>query len=124
MKKILAILLAVALLLTAAPVTALAAETQSAAVASSGTTGDCTWTLNGDKLTISGNGRMKDSGYKDYGYSFTELVIEPGVTYIGRDAFSSCKKLKKVTIADTVTAIGGSAFEYCEKLPTSLFPTA
>ena len=31
--------------------------------ATSGTTGDCTWTLDGTVLTISGNGKMKDYDY-------------------------------------------------------------
>ena len=49
-------------------------------------------------------------------------VIEPGVTYIGREAFYCCKKLKTVTIADTVTGIGTWAFAYCEKLPSIVVP--
>ena len=65
-KKTLAVLLSAMLLLSAVPITAMAAETtaQECVGASSGTTGDCTWTLDDDGLlTISGNGAMADYGF-------------------------------------------------------------
>ncbi|MBR5295064.1 MAG: hypothetical protein IKU24_00575, partial [Clostridia bacterium] len=59
-----------------------------------GTTGDCTWWLDGTKLTISGTGAMADyipNRGVDYwpetsapwGTNVTEIIIEDGVTYIG-----------------------------------------
>ena len=60
-KKSLAVLLSVMLLLTAVPFAASAAEVapkEQSVGATSGTTGDCTWTLNNGALTISGNGAM------------------------------------------------------------------
>ncbi len=76
-------------------------------------------------LTISGNGSMRDylSGgsvkpwHIDYKYDhIKEVVIEEGVTHVGRDAFYGHDFLEKVTIADSVTTIGEVAFFGCSKL--------
>ena len=55
MKRTLSVLLALVFLLTALPITAVPVS-----AATSGTTGDCTWVLDGTHLTISGNGAMGD----------------------------------------------------------------
>ena len=57
--------------------------------ATSGTTGDCTWTLDGTVLTISGNGYIGDYSWlgsieHPWGYDITEVIIEDGVTRIGK----------------------------------------
>lgn len=83
----------------------------------SGTTGDCTWTLEDTRLTISGNGGMADySNCGPWGKNITELVIENGVTSIGAYAFYFCSKLESVTIPGSVTTIGRYAFSYCSRL--------
>ena len=58
MKKLYAILLSLAMLLTLIPMGAIPV-----AAATSGTTGDCTWVLDGTHLTISGNGAMGNHDY-------------------------------------------------------------
>ena len=93
--------------------------------ATSGITGDCTWTLNGDVLTISGNGDMEN--YQAYptlpwGESFTSVIIENGVTSIGDCAFFSCNNLTSITIPDSVTSIGFSSFIWCERLTSITIP--
>ena len=119
-KKALAVLLSAMLLLSAVPITAMAAETtaQECVGASSGTTGDCTWTLDDDGLlTISGNGAMADYGFcGPWGDKIKNVVIESGVTAIGKEAFSGCTSLVSVTIGDSVTSIGNFAFRYCTSL--------
>ena len=119
-KKTLAVLLSAMLLLSAVPITAMAAETtaQECVGASSGTTGDCTWTLDDDGLlTISGNGAMADYGFcGPWGDKIKNVVIESGVTAIGKEAFSGCTSLVSVTIGDSVTSIGNFAFRYCTSL--------
>ena len=85
----------------------------------SGTTGDCSWTLNADgALTISGTGKMGD--YFNYnlpwGKKITSVVIENGVTNIGTNAFTECEILKSITIPDSVTSIGDNAFYNCIRL--------
>ena len=58
MKKLLSVLLAVLLLISVVPLGAFT-FTASAANTTSGTTGDCTWTLDGTVLTISGSERWQ-----------------------------------------------------------------
>ncbi len=82
----------------------------------SGITGECTWTKVGDTLTISGNGKMKDKYSPWRSLTFTDLIIEEGVTYIGEMSFSHCKALCKVTLADSIIEIGADAFEYCDNI--------
>ena len=79
--------------------------------------GDCTVTLSGDVMTVSGTGVMAD--YKDsyelpwYGNYIETIVIESGVTSIGNSAFAKCRNLKSVSIPASVTSIGNYAFEDC-----------
>ncbi len=89
---------------------------------SSGTTGDCTWTLADGVLTISGNGAMADYDYwydeyaPWYGAYFEKVNISDGVTKIGAGAFAECYDLTSVVIPKSVTAIGSYAFECCDCL--------
>ena len=87
------------------------------AFAFTGTTGDCTWTLNGTELTISGTGAMGDY-WQDapWGTSITKVTIEEGVTFIGDYAFYECSGLTSIIIPDSVTTIGYYAFEGCTGL--------
>ena len=93
--------------------------------ATSGTTGDCTWSLSGTTLTISGNGAMADySGYTSvpWGQSITQVIIGNGVTRIGAVAFSNCNSLTQVTIPNSVKSIGSYAFYACA-LQSISFPS-
>ena len=88
--------------------------------ATSGTTGACTWSLDGTVLTISGNGAM--SNYS-YGYTapwsssaITSVIIEEGVTSVGNYAFYYCPSLSSVTLPKSVATIGGFAFSGCTEL--------
>ena len=133
-KKALAVLLSAMLLLSAVPLTAMAAEVapqEQSVGATSGTTGDCTWTLdNNGTLTISGNGAMGNYDY-DYfsgitaapwGANIKTVVIEGGVTSIGYMAFYGCKLLTSVTIGNSVTSIGAFAFRGCTGLTSVTIP--
>ncbi len=128
MKKIISILLAtimVSSVFAIVPITASAGEADSVTTGvTSGTTGDCTWSLSDDGvLTISGSGAMKDYYYNNkapWGKKITKAIIEPGVTSIGNYALYDCTGLKSVTIPDSVTSIGGSAFYCCYGL-TSVY---
>lgn len=119
-KKIFAVLTALILLCACLPLGAV-----SAAAAESGTTGDCTWTLDGTHLTISGEGAMKDyniDSFLPWGRSITSVTIEDGVTTIGECAFFRCDSLTSVTIPDSVTTIGYEAFYYCTSLTSITIP--
>ena len=107
LKKITAVLISVLLIVSIMPVSIFAAET------TSGTTGDCTWTLDGTVLTISGNGKMddySDIGRTPWGWNITEAIIKNGVVNIGSYAFRNRRELASITIPDSVTSIGDFAF--------------
>ncbi|MBQ7779638.1 MAG: leucine-rich repeat domain-containing protein [Clostridia bacterium] len=85
----------------------------------SGSTGDCTWTLDGKVLTISGNGDMGMNTWfttPPWGDDITKVIIEDGVTAIGGFSFYECSSLKSISIPDSVTDIGQSAFWGCSSL--------
>ena len=120
MKKLLSILLSVLLLCACLPLGAVPV-----AAATSGTTGDCTWVLDGTHLTISGNGKMGNYAYSSrspWGQTITAVTIEDGVTAIGDYAFEGCEFLTQISIADTVTTIGKYAFYGCLYLPSLPIP--
>ncbi|MBR2880552.1 MAG: leucine-rich repeat protein, partial [Oscillospiraceae bacterium] len=97
-----------------------------------GTCGDnLTWELDANGvLTISGTGDMTDynynSAYRAPWYNdragITSVVIESGVTGIGREAFYKCYALTEITIANSVTNIGGKAFSNCDALTEITIP--
>ena len=128
LKKLLSLALSLMLILSAVPM-GLFSITASAETATSGTTGDCTWTLDGTALTISGNGAM--GNYRDeYGYfqslpwgnDISKIVIQEGVTNIGDSAFEGCNALTNVTISSSVTNIGDYAFFSCTGLASMTIP--
>ena len=123
MKKLLSLTLALAIIICAIP---LGTFTLTASAATIGTTGDCTWRLDGTVLTISGNGAMGDydfyENFAPWGIEITKVIIEDGVTSIGSCAFDRCRKLKSITISDSVTSIGWYAFSSCEKLTMVTIP--
>ena len=118
-KKFLSVMLAVALLFSVIPITV----TASAETVTSGTTGDCTWTLDGTHLTIGGNGKMGDFLFIDiWEYDITSVTIEQGVTRIGDNAFAGCTGLTNITIPDGVTSMGRNAFYGCTSLTSITIP--
>ena len=97
--------------------------------ASSGTTGDCTWRLEGTVLTISGNGAMADCQFDEdqncllpWGDKITKVIVEEGVTEIGKVAFYKCGSLKEAVLPEGLTTIKPGAFFECKKLETVNFP--
>ena len=90
-----------------------------AQAATTGTTGDCSWSLSGTTLTISGQGRMKNYSDDDdlpWGHDIQKVIIQEGVTNIGKYAFSWCRELRQVTIPQSVTSLSASCFEGCSSL--------
>ena len=114
--KLISILLVAVMLLSMTPISVFAAS-----VVASGKFGasgsNLTWSLDSDGvLTISGSGAMEDFANvsKVPWYSkrtnVKTVVIESGVTNIGKDAFYGISSLVNATISDTVTSIGNRAF--------------
>ena len=129
MKKALSIILCLCIVLSVfaiVPFSATAAENEITETgATSGTTGDCRWSLNGTELTISGNGKMANYSYNStlpWGKSITKVTITDGVTSIGEWAFYDCTSLTSITIPDSVTSIGDYAFYECSRLTSLTIP--
>ena len=105
-----------------------------ASAASSGNCGDngsnVTWSLDDNgTLTISGSGKIEDcrSDIDQPWYSnrsdITSVVIEPGVTSIGSQAFYECSNLTSITIPSGLTSIGEQAFGNCTGLTSITIPS-
>ena len=110
MKKVISSILVVCYILALVPAVMVAVTTKK------GTTGDCTWTLTGTVLTISGTGKMDDYGsgrsvpWNEEKDKITNVKIKDGVTSIGHGAFCDHKNLRNVTIPNSITSIGAGAF--------------
>lgn len=120
-KRVLALLLVMCLV-----VGTMSLNVNAASVEASGTCGDnLTWELTSDgTLTISGTGEMTD--YKAYGdytdhirpdvpwaasrNSVNTLIVEEGVTSIGRNAFYYFHSLESVSLPSTLKTIHANAF--------------
>ena len=128
-KRLLSFVLAVLMIASLLPATALAADiVDSGTCGAEGDGSNLTWTLDREGvLTISGSGDMYDYGLSDapwYGIRsrVKSAVIADGVTSIGYKAFDDCTSLTSVTIPDSVTSIGDSAFSGCTSLTSVTIP--
>ena len=112
-------------MLTALPMTASAAA--------SGVCGDnLTWVLDdAGTLTISGTGDMwdwqriltgGDTPWSDSGNIVKTVIIQDGVTSIGRNAFCGCGGLTSIKIPDGITSVGDFTFANCSSLESVDIP--
>ena len=104
-------------------------DTQVIGLLANGTDGDTAWRIENGELRISGNGGMTDysirstggrysTSYADtpwrlYQGKITSIVIESGVSSIGRNAFYDCYNAASVTIPESVVSIRSDAFYKC-----------
>ncbi len=140
-KKILATLLTVVMLLTAAPLNGFVGlelpdfgslfSFKSKAAETSGTCGEnLTWSFDDSTgtLTIGGTGAMADytnvAGvpWRSHHSSIKSVIIGNGVTSIGNFALYYFGSLASVTIANTVTSIGDYAFGDCNAIKNIIIP--
>ena len=88
------------------------------------------WKLENGTLTISGTGNMPnymveiDAPWDNDRDKINIVVIEDGVTSIGRNAFHSCLSLTSITIPNSVTRIGDYAFFNCGNLTSITIPNS
>ena len=132
MKKILSVLLAALLMLSVMPITAFAAEADTAEAVGapaesepvgddSGSVGSVTWYYENStgELTIGGTGELMDfdSGYETpwaaYRNSIETVTIGGSVTRIGSYAFDGCIMLDDVIFLTPLSSIGDCAFLNC-----------
>ena len=75
-----------------------------------------------DTLVISGTGDMTEYEGENYvpwhvyASGITQVIVEDGITSIGRYAFSNFKKLKNLNLGNDIKKIGSSAFVNCVSL--------
>lgn len=87
------------------------------------------WSLSSSGvLTISGNGAIPDyNSYSDVPWykmhnNIKEVIIDAGVTEVGKYAFFDCSNLKTVSLPSTLTRIGQGGFFDCESLQSIEIP--
>ena len=102
--------------------------------AQNGYTGPLFWELNGNTLTISGNGAMPDyssstnyAPWDPYRNSIYTVVMQTGITHIGNNAFYGATgnyytNLTSATIPGSVISIGHQAFYRCNSLISVTIP--
>ncbi len=123
--KIFSVILSILMVISIIPISA------SAAAPTSGTCGDnVTWEFDGSILTISGTGYMDDYTYyyhrpwESYQDDIEKVIINKGVTSIGRYAFYDCDFITSVTIPDSVRYIDVYAFESCQSITSVVIPNS
>lgn len=129
MKRYASLFLSLALLLTFIS-KGLLCINANAVTSASGTCGtSVNWALDTDgTLTISGTGQMTDfTSYTKLPWyelkdSIENVVIENGVTSIGRYSFYGCTNLTSVAIPDSIFTIGYFAFAACTSLTSITIP--
>ena len=95
----------------------------------SGTFGALTWSYADKQLTISGQGRMinasspEDIPWKEYRDEIEKIVVEPGVTTIGYNAFFGCWKATECSLPEGITDILEYAFYACNNLKSCKIPS-
>lgn len=86
------------------------------------------WKITQDgELVIFGEGEMENySGFSktpwyQYRKYITKIIVEDGITYIGKYAFSYMDKVKTVELPDSLKEIGQDAFHYSDEIESIEF---
>ena len=144
-KRLISLLVAVCMMITMLPlsaVTAFAADTASSTKHTTTINGfECTYTVNADNTATITRFYEPDTTYHGYnidipetldGYTVTaigdsafyecyylrDITIPQSVKSIGREAFYRCTAMESLTIKDAATSIGDNAFQGCDWLTT------
>jgi len=88
--------------------------------------------LIGNTLTISGTGKMQEYGilinpvppWYDHRSIIYSVVIDSGVTLIGRNSFAAHNAMTSIIIPESVTEIGMEAFNGCKSLTSITIPNS
>ena len=145
-KRLISLLVAVCMMITMLPlsaVTAFAADTASSTKHTTTINGfKCTYTVNADNTATITRFYEPDTTYHGYNidipetlddkytvtaigdsafserYYLSNVTIPQSVKSIGREAFYKCTAMKSLTIKDAATSIGDCAFQGCDWLTT------
>ena len=83
------------------------------------------WELDGDTLTVFGQGAMEDfdmmAPWSDYRERITRVELM-GVTYVGSFAFTDFDNITEADLGDALEELGQSAFSDCDGLTELTFP--
>ena len=136
-KRILSILLAALMLLSALPLGVVDTAYAAAALASGKCGDSATWTLdNTGTLTISGTGATYNYDMDDDGNSaapwctkariqrVNKVVVNSGITELGYSMFSNCTQLTSVSLPSGLKRIGSCLFLGCTRLSAITIPSS
>lgn len=132
-RKLISVLLVVSIVLTFIPITSFAktygGEFDSLTKDPNGTPYTCNWIFDEASATlyIEGVGVLAEQTvgnfpWEKYRDKVVNLVVEEGITLIGKRGFASHGKLKTVSLPESLTAINMRAFEYCRALEEITVP--
>lgn len=95
----------------------------------------CEWSFDetSGTLTISGSGNMKNyaevwnntdniTPWYEYGQNIQKVVVEEGITSIGRAAFENLQQIREVSLPQGLKNIGNDAFNTCVALSSIKIP--
>ncbi|MBR2048167.1 MAG: leucine-rich repeat protein [Oscillospiraceae bacterium] len=91
----------------------------------SGTQGDLAWAISDDgTLTISGTGPIPDNvrPWRDYSDRITRVVVEPGITALGKFTLAYLDQVQELLLPDTLTRIGEMSVRGCDSLTRIIVP--
>ncbi len=121
-KMVLSLVLTLSMVLGAFPVPDMTMEVRAE---TSGSCGDnATWTLADGTLTISGTGEITDAfNTTNFFNNVNKIVIEDGITKIGKDSLDNLNNVTSITIPESVTIIDYGAFSGDSKLKSIIIPS-
>ena len=131
MKKWIAYLQLLCLLLTAMPFGAAATEIEQAEPLAAREPGMCgeglSWSFEGGTLTISGSGEMDNfeegmAPWQSHKDSITKVVLSGSVTSVGAYAFTDYDTIEAVEFGNALHTIGYRAFKSCDNLTRIVLP--
>lgn len=91
----------------------------------SGTEGDLSWVITDDgTLTISGTGPIPDNvrPWRDHSDRITRVVVEPGITELGKYTLAYLDRAAEILLPETLTAIRAMSVRGCEALTSIVIP--
>lgn len=89
-----------------------------------------TWAFSDGVLAISGTGEMYDyriaysTPWVSMLDNITSVIIDEGVTSVGRNAFGNCINVTDISLPNSLTSLGANAFYHCESLVNISIPSS